>query len=162
MVVEFDGGLATVPFGVAEAFGAHGATHLASAAFLSVHGAKVDLRVGRVGPRTVRVFEQGAEALAFGALVGRQAAEIGNRGVEVDQLGDAFARLPVGLAVRIADDEGHAGRIFVEGAFLPEAVLTEVVAVVADEDDDGVLIEALLLQFREHEAELRVHEGHRG
>ena len=33
---------------------------------------------------------------------------------------------------------------------------------VADEDDDRVLVEPLPLQFGEHQAELCVHEGHRG
>ena len=162
MVVEFDGGLATVPLGVAEAFGAHGTTDFMGAAFLAVHGAEIDLRIGRVGPGAIGVFEQGAEALAFGTLVGRQAAKISNSRVEVDQFGDTLGRLPVCLAVRVADDERHAGGIFVEGAFLPEAVFAEIVPVIADEDHDSVLIEALLLQFCEHEPELGVHEGHRG
>ena len=97
----------------------------------------------------------------MGALVGLEAAEVGHGGVEVDELGDALGGLAVGLAVRVADDEGHAGGILVQRAFLPEAVFAEVVAVVADEDDDGVLVEALLLELREHQPELGVHEGHR-
>ena len=98
----------------------------------------------------------------MGARVGLEAAEVGHGRIEVEQLRHALRGLADDLVVRIADDERHPGGVFVERTFLPESVFAEVVAVVADEDDEGVLIEPLLLQFREHQAELGVHEGHRG
>ena len=113
-------------------------------------------------PEGVGTFQHRAEALALGALVGLEVAEIGDGGVEVDEFGDALGGPSVGGITRVADDERHAGRVFVKRTLLPEAVFAEVIPVVADEHHDGVLIETLLLELGQHQAELGVHEGHRG
>ena len=166
MVVEFDAELTLVPLGIAVAFGAYGPADLTlrrSSLLLAacVDGSEVNLRVGGVIPEGVGTFQHRAEALAFDTLVGTEAAEVGDGGVEVDEFGDTLGGAAIGGVARIADDERHAGRIFVERALLPEAVFAEVVAVVADEDHDRILIQALLLELGQHLSELGVHEAHR-
>ena len=165
MVVEFDAELTLVPFRIAVTFGAYrpadltfrrGGLLLAA----GIDGAEINLRVGGVIPEGVGTFQHRAEALALGALVGTEAAEVGDGGIKVDEFSDTLGGPSVGGITWVADDERHAGRVFVERTLLPEAVLAEVVAVVADEDDDGVLIQALLLELGQHQAELGVHEGH--
>ena len=167
MVVEFDAELTLVPFGVAVTFSANGAADLTLRGgglllAAGVDGSEVHLRVGGVIPEGVRTFQHRAEALTFDAFVGTKAAEVGDGGVEVDEFGDTLGRTAVGGITRVANDERHAGRIFVKGALLPEAVFPEIIAVVADEDHDRVLIQALLLELGQHLSELGIHEAHRG
>ena len=60
------------------------------------------------------------------------------------------------------DDERHA-RAFLEKRLLrPQAVLAELVAVVAGEQNDRVFIEVQFLESREHAADLRIHPRGRG
>ena len=167
MVVEFDPELALVPFRIAVAFGADRAADLTlgrGGLLLAarVDGTEIDLSIGDVIPEGVGTFQHRAEALAFDAFVGLEVAEVGDGRVEVDEFGDALGGPSVGGIARVTNDERYAGRVFVEGALLPEAVLAEVIPVVADEHHDGVLLEALLLQLGQHQAELGVHEAHRG
>ena len=61
-----------------------------------------------------------------------------------------------------ADDEGHAGAAFPDALFLPQAVLAEVVAVIAMEDDDGLVSQAEAVQGIDHLADLGIHEGGAG
>ena len=60
------------------------------------------------------------------------------------------------------DEEGDAVGLFVVGVLGPDAVVAEVVAVVAPEDDDGVLGEAGAVEFVEDPADLGVHVAEGG
>ena len=112
-----------------------------------------------MGPSRARVIEQRSQAAAFQRLRRRHPAEVRDRRVEVDQFRDGRGGATGALEARGTDDEGHAGRRLEEGALLPKTVFAEVVAVVAEEDHDRAIRQALLLEFRQDEAELRIHEA---
>jgi hypothetical protein len=69
---------------------------------------------------------------------GREGAEVEERGIEVEEFDGA--RADAGLGAGGGDDERDADGMFEEGVFVPPAALAKVVAVVAEEDDDCLLI----------------------
>jgi hypothetical protein len=83
------------------------------------------------------------------------------RGVEVEQLDEPWARLSLGDAGP-GEHERHAGAAFVEVLLEPESVLAGEVAVVAPEHHDRVVAQAQPVERVEDAAELRVHERDRG
>ena len=60
------------------------------------------------------------------------------------------------------DHERHAGAFLEQAALVPEAVFAEMPAVVAGEDDDGVVRQPEPLQRVEHAAGLRIDIAHPG
>ena len=56
-----------------------------------------------------------------------------------------------------SDDKGDAGAEFEVGHLAPDAFFAEVPAVVAEEEDDGVVGELQVVEFVEDAAELGVH-----
>ena len=155
-VVEFGGveGVAgaiapqgETPFGVADA--------VAHERFSSI-GARV-LADGHGSDRGVRVVENGLEADAVEAGGDWQAADVGEGGVEVDELGERFCFFSGCLLLGDGDEKGRAHGDFEVGVFVPEAVFAELPAVIAPQDDDGVFVEALSFQGVEHATDLGVH-----
>ena len=76
-----------------------------------------DLGIGRGLARAVGVVEQGAQAPALEAGRGRQAAEVGEGRVDVDQFGEARRRAAVPLVPRCRHDQGDSRGLFEEGLF---------------------------------------------
>ena len=108
-------------------------------------------------------FSCGDEALAGQVGGGGEAAEVGERGIDVDQLGEGGGAFAGGLLAGGGDDQRDAGGFFEDALLLPEAaVLAEVIAVVAVEDDDGFVAELEAVEGVEQLADLLVHEGDRG
>ena len=62
--------------------------------------------------------------------------------------------------MRRGDDEGDSSGEFVVVGFGPDALFAEVDAVVAPEDDDGVVRQAELIEFVEEAADLGVDVAH--
>ena len=93
--------------------------------------------VGKVGPGKARCF-LGNHFQVHGF---RQGAGLGAR------LGDAGS----------GDDQRDSSRLFVVGVLAPHAVVAQMPAVVAPENDDRVLGEAVGVQRVEHTAALRIH-----
>ena len=154
VVVEFEFGIGDrsagfFPFDHAVAGGADGAAEEV------VAGVDVDDAVAGFGGG---VGEDGGEAFAVEAFAGGEAGEFDQGGVDVDGFdeGGGFGVLSFAGG---GDDEGDAGGLLVVGVFAPEAVVAEVPAVVAPEDDDGVGGEGGGVQGVEDEAELGVHVG---
>ena len=103
------------------------------------------------------VVQHGLEADAFDVLGLGQAAEVREGGVDVDELGEREALAARGLLAGGADDQRRPRGDLKVGVLVPESVLAELPAVVAPEDDDGIVRQAFLLEGVQHEADLRVH-----
>ena len=100
------------------------------------------------------------ELLGFGL---REFREVDEGRVDVDEFDNAGRGLAVSFCSRSADDERSSSALFEEGALLPDAVVfSEVVAVVAPEDDDGVVGESVFFESIEHASDLGVDEGDAG
>ena len=94
---------------------------------------------------------------------GGKSGEVDDGGVDVDEFHDAGARLASSLESRGGDDERGAGALLEHGAFLPDAVVfAEVVAVIAPEDNDGVVGEREAVEFVEHASHLGIDERDAG
>src|SRR5687768_3532667 len=63
---------------------------------------------------------------------------------------------------RSSHENWNAHRLLVIGVFAPLAVITEVPAMIAPENDDRFLGQLKAVQLIEHAANLRIHETHRG
>jgi hypothetical protein len=63
---------------------------------------------------------------------------------------------------RHGDDQRHTGTLFKQAHLLPEAVLSQVVTVIAREDDDRVVGQVESLECIEDASDLRVHERDTG
>ena len=153
-VEELGGGalaLGVGPFGVAPALGADGVTVAVVAA--------ADLGEGGGFGDVLRVVEHGAEIGAVEIGGAGETAEGGKRRVDIDHFHEGLGGAAVGLGAGGGNDERHAGAALEETLFLPETVVAEVVAVVAGENDHGVLREAEAVEGVDDAAELRVHEG---
>ena len=59
---------------------------------------------------------------------------------------------------RVANDQRYPGRLLEQASLLPQAVLAEVIAVIAGKDDDCAVGQAQTFQRSENAAELGVHE----
>ena len=115
---------------------------------------RTDLGLGVVEDRT--------EADAFDVLLLGQAAEFREGGVDVDKLSERSTLTAGGLLSGHADQERCAGGQFEVGVLVPEAVFAELPAMVAPQDDDGVIGEAFLLERIENESDLGVHVADSG
>jgi hypothetical protein len=106
----------------------------------------------------LRIIEDGTDVLALQACGHFEAAELCGGGIEIEQLDERIAH--AGLFAGHADDERHARGFVVQADFGPEIVLAEMEAVVAGEDDDGVVRLPGFFERVEHLADLCVHEAH--
>ena len=101
------------------------------------------------------LLKDGHERAALHFRMDGQAGEIEQGGGNVDGEGELrgfFAALVSGLA-RVKDDQGHPQGFFIKQHLAAEAVLAELEAVIGGEDDDGVLIKPLRLEFGNHGAD---------
>ena len=90
----------------------------------------------------------------------RDAREIAERGIDVDELDDRRGTLAAAPARR-HDDQRGPRRLLVVRVLAPHPVVAEVPAVVAPEDDDRVVGEPEGVEFLEQPADLGVHETRR-
>ena len=138
VVVEFAvvDGAAFDPFDVAVAVGAVGIAHAASA-----EDADDAVAYGGFG-----IVEHRDEAASLNFCGGLESGEVAEGGVEVDEAHRVCCFSRHWKPGR-ADDERYAGGLFHVGVFAPFAMVAEVEAVVAPEDDDGVVGNAKLVEF---------------
>ena len=71
--------------------------------------ATCDLRVRGLAPHRLRILDERLQAGSLRLAVGRNAAEVGQRAMQIDQFDRSSASLTVGLVARHGDDERHAG-----------------------------------------------------
>lgn len=106
-----------------------------------------------------RSFEKlGGEAGAVTVLRARDVREIGERGKEVEEFG-GILRASRGGDFWAAEDEWDARGAFPEGVFSGDSFFAEVPAVIAEEDDDGVVFGRGGVESGEETADLLIHEG---
>ncbi len=102
------------------------------------------------------IFEDGDEAAAIEIRGRHELCEGGERGVDVhifsERVGGGAGLLQAGGA----DHERDVGIEFEVGGFAPMIGLAERVAMIAEQDDDGIVFETLLLQRSEQLTDLRV------
>eukprot|EP00634_Sargassococcus_sp_CCMP2135_P007390 CAMPEP_0198666262 /NCGR_PEP_ID=MMETSP1467-20131203/63980_1 /TAXON_ID=1462469 /ORGANISM="unid. sp., Strain CCMP2135" /LENGTH=294 /DNA_ID=CAMNT_0044402901 /DNA_START=44 /DNA_END=924 /DNA_ORIENTATION=+ len=156
-----DAVLGVEPLGEAEAGDADGVAHdgdggLGGALTVGVpeavprfEAARI-LRDGKVSPR--RREETSALDLRSRR---RQACQVGERAVEVDEVGEVLC-LAARRETRCADDERDARRVLEQRVLRPGILFAEVEAVVRRQHDDVVSV----CGFGEDAADERVHEAH--
>ena len=158
VVVEFDlrgigGGAGFLPLDEAVALGADRATEIAAG----------ETVVGVIAHAGGGIFQHGHEAGAVdwqraGGL--GQAGEFGERGIEVDGFGElAGGGAGAGDAGRDHDERYAVGLLKI-GVLGPDAEVAEVPAVVAPEDDDGVVGEFQFVERGHDAADLHVSVAH--
>ena len=161
VIVEFEAVCACIPLGVAPALRADATAH--DHGRQAIIGGAQNLRDSAAVPLTSRVVQKRAQALSVEFRWRRELSEISERGVKIDEFDDALANTSIPAASRGSDDERSASAFFEEGAFLPNAeMLAEVVAMVAPQDDDGVVGELQTVERIEHATDLRINEGNAG
>ena len=102
------------------------------------------------------------EAAALHGQVVLDAHELQQGGGHVLQLADVGIALALGQVALPADDEGHHQRALVHAVMVEVAVvIVQRLAVVGDEDDDGVLLQVQVVQLGEDLLDAAVHVGHR-
>ena len=113
-------------------------------------------------PRARRVVEDRFEAVAFEVGGEREAGELGERGIDIDELDEARG---LGAGVFHAGDgeqQRAVGVVLGIAVFAPGVVLAEFPTVIAPENHDGVLAQVEAVEFVEHATELGVHVGDGG
>src|SRR5215510_10576942 len=141
------------PFGVTPALGAYGSARSLTA---------LNLCVGGLFPGAPRRIEQRDEAAALEMRGRGQAAQLHERWIDVQELDQARAALASGFRTRCSDDQRRAGRQFKQGVLVPPAALAQVIAVIAEEDDDRRVGQLKAVERVEHFAHLRVGERDAG
>ena len=122
--------------------------HIAS--FLAAFVLRVDLRV---------LAREDVDAVEFGGIV-INSEEREERGRNVNE-GDGIVSLNA-VHSGNAEDEGNAVRGGEHCALADVAVVAEGLAVVGDEEDDGVLVHTLLLERAGDASDLVIHKGDAG
>ncbi len=141
------------------ALAAFGPFHVAPA--IGPHGVPIEgLRERRIADGATGCVEHRHQAQAIQRLARREAGQVGQRGIEVEQL-HKRARLHAAGSPRSRNHEGHAGIPLKKARLLPESVIGQVIAMVAGEHHDRVVPEAEAVERVQHDAHLRVHVGRR-
>ena len=158
VIVQLAARLSAIPLDVAPALGGDGAAH-----DLGIKRAQ-DLGESWVWPGGLRILQQRAQVVPGQRRCGRDACEAGQRGVNVDELDHAVAGLAArgGGDLRGHDDEWSPGGFIKEGAFLPQMMLAEVVAVIAPQHHHGRGPEVQLIHRLQQHADLGIDEAHAG
>ena len=144
MVVEFFAAVGVLD--VAPAFGAD------SVVALVVGGD------GGAGAGGLGIFELGKEADAFEVVARGEAAEFDEGGIEIKEFGGLFAAA-IFVDAGSGEDEGDAGGAFPECIFAGDGFFAEMVAVIAPDDDDGVIGLAGLFESIEEPTDLGIDEA---
>jgi hypothetical protein len=152
VIVELRAFPAVVPFDIAIALGADAVAWKRPAP---------DLRECRLVPRRGGIIEQRPQTPAV--EVGRrvQSAEIGERGIEIEEFDGAPGGDTFRLSSWSGDDQRDAGGILERALLHPKAMFAGVITMIAPEDDDGIVGELKPIQGIEQPTDLRVHEGDR-
>ncbi len=108
----------------------------------------------------IRVGEERLEVFAFYGVGDREGAEGGDGGVEIEEFDETAA--DGGFGAGGGDEEGCAAGAFEERVFVPPAAFAEMIAVVADEDDDGFVPEVETVHGVHEAADLGVGLGDPG
>ena len=107
------------------------------------------------------ILELGHEAVAFEVGARGHLGEREQRGKNVEQLHRAVAHLP-SFDAWPRKDERHLRAAFPEGVFASDELFAEMPAVVAPEDDDGVVQATGGFELAHEASHLAVHETHAG
>ena len=163
MVVEFAGadasGIPVAPFGVAVGAGPHRAAD--DLAFREIRRTRV-LGVGGCLDGGLRVLDHRAQGDAVERVGRGEAAEVGERGIDIDQFDDRFAGASRPWHAGFGNDERHARVGFEVGELADERVFADLIAVVAPEHDDRVAGKIETIEFVEDFSDLRVEITDRG
>ena len=153
VIVQFDAGFAAVPLGAAPALGADA---LAGDVFVD------DLGKRRAIRRGIGIFQKGSECAAGKISRGGEPAEVGEGGIDVHEFDGAAAGAAGAGAVGEGDDEWDAERLLEECFFAPQAVVAEVKAVIAHENDNRIFPKIEAIERGEGEADIVIGEGDTG
>ena len=107
-------------------------------------------------PLEIRLIEQRLETHAFQMRRKGESGEIGQGGKYVHEFHQSLAVLTGRLHTRRGNHEGAVGVVLHITVFSPFAVFAKLPAVVAPQNDDGVLRQILALQFIQNLADLGV------
>ena len=116
--------------------------------------AACDVRERGVVDGLVRFGEERLETLAFHGCGNGQAAEFGNGRVDVEKLDEALAHC--GFHSRRDEQKRRAARAIEERVLVPPTALTEVITMIADENDYRLVPKFEPVQRVHQPAELRV------
>ena len=106
-----------------------------------------------------RILEDSRELTALGILRRRDAAELTQRGHDVEEVAHRITAL-VGGDARASDDQRHAHGVLVEVLLTDETVRTASHTRVGGVDDDGIGGEGRRIHGIEHAADLDVQKAH--
>ena len=109
--------------------------------------------------RARRIFEERTEAVALDLGRRRQPGEVGQGSIEIDELGKAGGHATVARRARRGNHERHARALLEQAGLLPQAVIAQVVAMVAGEDDDRAIREPQSIERLQDHADLCVHQA---
>ena len=153
------------PFGVAPALSSDGSSQVGELVrswggpTVPRVGTAADDREGGSLPGAVGIAKQRTKARSFEVARRRQAVQVGEGGIKVHQLDQAW-RGRACLGTRCGDDQGDSHSLLEERHLVMEsAVLSVVVSVVGVEDDDRLVPELETVERIEQQADLRVHEA---
>lgn len=104
------------------------------------------------------IGQNGAQTGSGGGVRHFQAAEVGDGRIDIDELGERARRLAA-FHARRGDNERRTATALKQRVFVPPLTLARVVAVIADEDDEGLFPELMLVERIQHATELRIHEA---
>ena len=93
---------------------------------------------------SMRLIEEWSKALALNVVRDVESIEFGQRGIQVNLLGQAV-RYPRFFAGDRHDDWNSRG-LFMQTHFLPEIMLTQMVAVITRKDHNGIFIQFQLFK----------------
>src|ERR1043166_7915493 len=130
MIIKLDASPAAIPFSVPPLICSNGSAEDVPSGH---HG------VGKLFPHVVRMVEQRRQSRTGQLMRGGEASHFDQRWIEVDEFDYASGGSPVALCARRIDDERCSRAELEQSALVPPAALAEVIAVVPDKDDDGVV-----------------------
>ncbi len=113
MIVQLDAVFAFIPFGAAPARGADRATPEFSIGTAARLGESTVVNARR------RILQQRAQARALQMFRRGNAAEIAERGIDIQQFEEAIAALAAGLHAWCVHDERNVGAFLKQAAFVP-------------------------------------------
>ncbi len=113
---------------------------------------------GGVADRGFGIVEQGRDVETLNTIGNRQPAELRRGRIQVDQFDEGIA--DGWFLSGYAYDERNPGGLVAKAYFRPEIVFTDMVSVIARENDDGLVFESGFLQRVKDHADLRVHVSH--
>jgi hypothetical protein len=163
LVVELDeadvGGVALAPEGAAPLLSADAVAHEAAAVLFG--RARIDADRGLLH-RRVGIFEVGLQTHAREAFRDAEAADVGERGIDIDELGRRGAVFACGAAFGQSDEQRCPCGDLEVRVLVPQAVLAELPAVVAPQNDDRVVGEAFFVERIKQAADLSIGEADAG